>query len=171
MRRLPLPTFLLAAPVLLAGAGCSSGLGIETDPTVFVTATAESPTVNVVNEALGTSVSGGFTLSLHLGARASGSSDVNIQGFQITTKDKNTVVVDVVPLEASNAKLPITLDPGGDEEVKLQINLGSDLLAKEVGQKLCNFSEMIYTGSLTDSLRGGTLPLDSDLVTVSGCVP
>lgn len=165
MRSLSIP-FVVA---LLASTGCSSG-GINTDPTIFVDAKVTNPTVAVEQKALGTAVTGGFTLSLHLGARAVGPSDVALQGFQLKSTDENTVVVDALPLAAKGQTFPITVDPGTDEDVDVVIDLGNDLLAKDIGQKLCNFGEVRYIGSITDSLRGGTIPVRTDPpVKVTGC--
>ncbi|MFO0592896.1 MAG: hypothetical protein U0441_35460 [Polyangiaceae bacterium] len=170
MQRLTLP-IIAAAIALTAGVGCSSG-GINTDPTLFVTATANNPTANVTKVAAGTSVTGGFTIALHLGARASGSADVSLNSFQVTTSDKKTVVIDSLPLKAVGVTLPITLEPGDDEDLKLEIDLGSKVLTSDEGTKLCAFSSpssVIFTGSLNDTLRGGALPVDSEVITVTGC--
>lgn len=172
MQRLTL-TIFAAACALTAGVGCSSG-GINTDPTLFVTATAKDPMANVTKVAAGTSATGGFTIALHLGARASGSADVTLNSFQITTTDKKTVVVDSVPLKPVGATLPVTLEPGDDEDLKVEIDLGSKLFTSDEGTKLCAFSSpssLIFTGSINDTLRGGALPLDSGVITVTGCTP
>ena len=169
MRSFPL-SILVALAALTAGVGCSSN-ALDTDPTLFVTATTKNPTANVTQSAAGTGVTGGFTISLHLGLRAASSANVNLQGFQVTTKDKTTIVIDSVPLKPINTTFPITLEPGDDEDVPLEVDLGSSLFSKDVGTKLCNFSDMIYTGSLTDSLRDGVVPLDTAVITVTGCGP
>lgn len=162
--------FIPFALVLLASAGCSSKT-FDTDPTIFVDAKVTEPTVAVEQKALGTAINGGFTLSLHLGIRAAGSSDVNLEGFQLTSEDQNTIVVDALPLAATGETLPITVDPGFDETAKITINLGNDLLAKDIGQKLCNFGTVRYRGSISDSLRGGDVPVLTDPVQVTGCTP
>lgn len=160
---------LLAAVALSGNAGCSSD-SFNTDPNIFVLATVSDPSVAVEQKALGTAVTGGFTMSLHLGARASDSSDVNLEGFQLKSEDENTIVVDALPLAAEGRKFPITVEPDTDEDVKIVIDLGSDLLAKDIGQKLCNFGKVRYLGSITDSLRGGSTPVRTDPpVQVTGC--
>lgn len=159
---------LLAAVALSGSAGC----GVNTDPSIFVELTVKDPTVDVANSTtLGTAITGGFTLEVHLGARAAGSSEVAVQQFELVSKDENTVVVESLPLAADGQPLPLTVEPDTDEDVAIVIDLGSKLLAKDIGQKLCNFGEVKYRGSITDSLRGTTLPVLTDPVTVTGCVP
>jgi hypothetical protein len=162
MRRI----LLLCATALLGSTGC----GINTDPTIFVDAKVETPTVNVSQKALGTSVTGGFTLSLHLGARAVGPAQVNVQSFQLLSEDQKTVEADSLPLKATGRTLPITIDPDTDLSVPIEIDLGSELLSKDVGTKLCSFGTARYSGSITDSLRGGTVPVLTDPVPVKGCM-
>lgn len=161
--RLPLlPLAVLGA----VGLGCD---GINTDPSIFAEVSVSSPTIAVQEVALGTAVSGGFTMSLHLGARAADSTTIQVQGFELVSEDQNTIIVDSLPLAAKGATLPILVEPDTDEEVQIVIDLGDDLLAKDIGQKLCAFGKARYRGSITDSLRGTTVPVLTDPVQVTGC--
>lgn len=160
--------FLPVAAALVASLGCD---GINTDPSIFVDVDVLDPTVAVENNALGTVVTGGFTMSLHLGARAAGSSAVNVQGFELISEDQNTIIVESLPLAADGAALPIVVEPDTDEEFAIVIDLGSDQLPQEVGQKLCSFGKVRYRGTITDSLRGTTVPVLTDPVQVTGCTP
>lgn len=162
------PSFLGVAAVLVAGLGCD---GVNTDPSIFVEISVSNPTVAVQEVALGTAVTGGFTMSLHLGARAADSTTVNVQGFELVSEDQNTIIVDALPLAAKGGTLPIVVDPDTDEDVEIVIDLGDDLLTKDIGQKLCSFGKARYRGSITDSLRGTTVPVLTDPVAVTGCTP
>jgi hypothetical protein len=169
MRRPLFPTFLLAAAALLAGAGCSSN-ALDTDPTLFVAATVKSATVNVdQTNMLVATLNGGFTLSLHLGIRASSEAEVNVQQFELVSEDQNTIIVPSLPLTAKGQTLPIVVEPGSDEDVPITIE-ATELKGDE-GTKLCSFGSVRYRGSLTDSLRGGTVPVLVDPVDVTGCTP
>jgi hypothetical protein len=162
-------SFLSVAVVLSACLGCDGAL--NTDPAIFVDVDVTDPTIAVENNALGTVVNGGFTMSLHLGARAAGSSTVNVQSFELVSEDQNTVIVDALPLRAEGQALPIVVEPDTTEDIPIVIDLGSDQLPADVGQKLCSFARAIYRGSITDSLRGTTVPVLTDPVTVTGCTP
>ncbi|MEZ4300592.1 MAG: hypothetical protein R3B70_36985 [Polyangiaceae bacterium] len=164
--RSPVLLALAAAAALAAGSGC-----VDTDPNIFVSVELLDPTVGVENAALGTAVTGGFLLDLHLGARAADGTTVNVQGFELISEDQNTIIVPSLPLSANGHTLPIVVEPGTDESVEIVIDLGDDLLAKEVGQNLCNFGSVRYRGSITDSLRGTTVPVLTDPVQVTGCAP
>jgi hypothetical protein len=158
--------FIPCALALLAGLGCN---GINTDPSIFVDVEVTSPAVAVAEQALGAEVTGGFTMSLHLGARAAGQTTVNVQGFELVSDDQNTVIVDALPLEAQGQLLPIVVEPDTDEDVDIVIDYGGDLIETEVGQKLCSFGTVRFRGSITDSLRGTTVPVLTDPVQVTGC--
>ncbi len=161
-------TLLIAASALLAGAGCSSN-ALDTDPTLFVAATVKDATVDVQTSPnmLVKTLSGGFTLALHLGIRASGDADVNVQQFELVSEDQNTLIVESLPLTAKGQSLPIVVEPGTDEDVPITIE-ATELKGDE-GTKLCSFGTVRYRGSLTDSLRGGTVPVLTDPVKVTGC--
>jgi hypothetical protein len=159
---------LLGAAVLLGSAGCGNAL--STDPAVFVEATVQSPTVDVVQtSAIQKNLTGGFTLKLHLGPRASGAAEVNLQGFALVSLDQKTVIVDSLPLKAQGDTLPIMVEPDSDEEISILID-DRKLDQNEVS-KVCSFSEARFTGTLTDSLRGGSTPVVTGpvIVTMSGC--
>jgi hypothetical protein len=160
---------LLGAAALLGSLGCGS---LNTDPNIFVELVSVTDfTVNVVEKGpLVTELTGGFTLTLHLGARASGPGEVNVQGFELISGDKNTIIVGSLPLVAKDATLPIEVEPDSDEVVTLEIDAKE--LAPDDGQKLCSFGKVLYRGSISDSLRGGTVPVESpEPVEVTGCMP
>lgn len=146
-----------------------AGCGINTDPTIFVDASVTEPSVAVEEKALGTAIKGGFTLSLHLGARAAGSSQIDLKGFQLTSDDQNTIVVDGLPLAATGMIFPIVVEPDTDEDVEITINYGNDLVAADVGQKICMFGSVRFRGAISDSLRGTDIPVLTDPVQVTGC--
>ncbi len=158
--------FLLAFSALAGTFGC-----INTDPAIFVDASADDASITLQKGLLGYELQGGFTLTFHLGARASGSADVSIQGFAIASEDQKTSFFEALPLKTNGATFPITVDPDADEVVKLTIDYGSDTVPKEDGDSLCSAGKAIFSGSFTDSLRGTSQPITSEAVTVLGCTP
>lgn len=154
--------------VFLACAAASLGC-INTDAAIFVDASTENPAVNVKSAALGTSLSGGFSLSLHLGARAADSSDVALQSFALVTEDEKTVLADSLPLAASGATFPVTVDPDTTVDIDLAIDFGEDLVEQAVADAICNAGSVRFKGAITDSLRGTTVPVVTDPVAPTGC--
>lgn len=154
-----------AAPVGLASAllvGC-----IDTDTAVFVDATIDSPGVEVGDEALGVTLSGEFQLTLHLGARASGPSEVSYASFSLKTAS-GTVVVESLPVSPSLPS-PADVEPGGtDTVVTFTIDTGTDLLPAELKEQLCA-EQVVIAGIIEDSLATTGTPVESEPFDVNGC--
>lgn len=158
----------LLAALLLGATGCDE---LNTDPSIFADAKVEDPYVDVREKPLGADITGGFTLALHLGPRAADSTKVALEGFQLVSEDQNTLIVDSLPLRAESATLPVTLEPGSDEDIAILIDYGGDLAPKEEGDKMCSFGLVRFRGSISDSLRGTSQPVLTDPVDVTGCGP
>lgn len=164
MRSLALAPALALA--LLGAVGC----GVDTNPNIFVKAGVEDPYLDVQKKgALGAAVTGGFTLTLDLGARAADSTEVSLEGFELVSQDEKTLIVSPLPLRADGASFPITVDPGTDEAIEILIDYGSDLATEEEGNKLCSFGLVKFRGSISDSLRGTSQPVLTEAVDVTGC--
>jgi hypothetical protein len=147
----------LALSALAGGAGC-----VNTDPAVFVEASIASPAAAVTGGALGTQLTGGFQLNLHLGARASGASDVAVRSFEITDADQTASIV--APLEAvTTTTLPVTVEPDSDVTVSFTFDTGADLLPTEARDALCAPAGIRVTGALEDSLQDGATPVASGI--------
>ncbi|MBK8251355.1 MAG: hypothetical protein IPK82_01635 [Polyangiaceae bacterium] len=142
---------------------------INTDAAIFVDPSTDNPALQVQSAALGTSVSGGFSLSLHLGARAADSSDVALQSFTLVTEDEKTVLVESLPLAASGATFPVTVEPDTTVDIDLTIDFGEDLVEQAVADAICNAGSVRFKGAITDSLRGTTVPVVTDAVVPTGC--
>jgi hypothetical protein len=147
----------LALPALAAGAGC-----VDTDAAVFVEASIASPAAAASGGALGTQLTGGFQLELHLGPRASGRSDVSVRSFEITDAGQTSSIV--APLEAVTATaLPVGVEPGSDVTVSFTFDTGADLLPVEARDALCAPAGIRVTGALEDSLQDGATPVASEV--------
>ncbi|MCC6556687.1 MAG: hypothetical protein IT372_27315 [Polyangiaceae bacterium] len=148
-------TIALAAAALTAGAGC-----IDTDAAVFVEPAISGPSAAVTGGTLGTQLTGGFRLELHLGPRASGASQVSIRSFEITDAAQTAAIVS--PLEAVTATaLPVTVETDSDVAVEFTFDTGADLLPAEARDPLCAAEGIRITGSIQDSLQDGATPVAS----------
>jgi len=147
--------------IALSVAGC-----IDTDTAVFVDATIDNATLSAEQLPLGTALSGSFELTLHLGARASGPSEVGYLSFSIKS-EAGDVIVDNLPVEASQPA-PVTVDPGGsDSVVTFTLDTGAEL-GTEVFDQICA-GPIIISGVIEDSLATSSTPVESEPFSPSGC--
>ena len=143
----------VAAACLLAGC-------IDTDPAVFVEPAIDSPELVLTQEALGVALAGSFQLTLHLGARASGESQVSYASFTLVD-DAGDVVIDNLPGTAS-APSPVTVEPGGaDTTGMFDIDSGPDLLPLELAAQLCG-GLVTISAVLEDSLATTSTSVESE---------
>ena len=157
------PFTLLALGLLLAG--CPN-----TDAAVFVDPSIDAPTLAVQSSALGTGLHGGFTLSLHLGARASGPSQVSLGQFEIQDAQMKGAIVSPLVLDAGATMLPVTVSPDSDVTVTLTFDTGAKPLPADLAAKLCDPAGVVITGTIQDSLQTGATPVDSAVIKATGCM-
>jgi hypothetical protein len=148
----------LAAPLL---AGCPN-----TDTAVFVDPTIGTPTLDVGGSVLVTSIKGSFPLDLHLGARASGPSQVSIGQFEIQDAKKTGAIVTPLPLDSGSTQFPVTVEPDSDVNVTLTFD---EETKQETVTKLCDPAGVIITGTIEDSLQDTATPVESAVVHPTGC--
>jgi hypothetical protein len=145
-----------------------AGCDVDTDAVVFVDPSISAPSATVDGSTLGTSLSGGFGLELHLGPRASGASQVTIGQFSIQGSDQKTTIVS--PLEVTADKsFPVTVDVDSDVDVAFTFDTGAKLLEKEKAAELCPADGIIVSGVIQDSLQDGATPVYSAAFHASGC--
>lgn len=148
--------------LLLSLAACPN-----TDPAVFVEPVVTNPSCAVTgSSSLGYEVKGGFTLSLHLGARASGSSSVQVQSFSIVDASHDSVI-DPLKLTADKM-LPVTVDQDSTVVVSLSFDTAPALLMSDVIAKLCA-GDMFIQGTIDDSLENRGTPVTSGPFRPTGC--
>lgn len=162
MNRRTTPFRAFAAPVLVLLPLLSS---CNTDAAVFVDPDVEEPAVTVTKAALGTSLTGTFTLTLHLSARASGPSNVTVGAFSLKKTDGTTVLVDNLPYAADTPN-PVAVAEDSTTTVKITIDSGSKLLDAAVHDALCA-GDVILAGVIEDSLLTTSTPVESDPFTPS----
>lgn len=151
-----------AALVALSASGCPN-----TDAAVFVDAEIPAGSVAIEPQTLGVALSGGFTLSLHLSARASGPSEVSYGSFSLMNADQSETLIASLPLSASVAA-PVDVDPDTTVTVELSIDMGADLLDAALVDRICAGS-VVFSGVVDDSLRGGSTTAVSPPIVPSGC--
>jgi hypothetical protein len=138
---------------------------INTDTAVFVDPTiAGTPTATVTSGALGAGISGGaFHLNLHLGARASGPSQVTLGEFQILDAGRKAAIVTPLLVDAGATMFPATVQPDSDLDVDFTFDTGTKTLPADVGTKLCDPAGVVIGGTIDDPLKGGATPFYSDV--------
>lgn len=153
------------AAVVFACSGCD----IDTDAAVFVEPSIASPSATVGTTAFGTTLSGGFTLKLHLGPRATDPSTVSLGAFSLLGSDQKTQHVS--PLEvASTTTFPVTVDIDGDASADFTFDTGNAPLPKEKAAELCGAGGLVVSGVIQDSLQsGGSTPVYSPVFDPAGC--
>ena len=155
----------VATLVALLGLG-ALGPACNLDAAVFVEPTIESPRLAIEGGVLGSALKGEFTLTLHLGARASGPSEVSFGAFSLVDAD-GQVVLDGLPVEPSRPS-PITVEPDSDEVVVFTIDSGDEPVADALAAAICA-GDLAVRGTLEDSLESGSSPVESDQFAATGC--
>lgn len=159
MRLAPLVPLVLAS----AAIGCPN-----TDPAVFVDAHVEAPSLQVESLALGTRVTGAFDLMLHLGARASDTSEVSVESFAVLSADQTTEIL--APLQATTTtSFPVSVEQDSDETVHFTFDTGNTLLPADDKAAICGAGGLRIKAVIQDSLQGGAVPVISDVFQPSGC--
>ncbi len=156
---------LLALPIFLTAC-------VDTDASVFVEPTIESPTATVGANPIGVMVNGKFTFKLHLGPRAAGPAQVNLGAFSILDSEQ-TAAITPIQLGSTEIQFPLTVDLDSDVSAVLSFDLGNKLLPFETmgtakGQ-LCDPAGLIIGGTIEDSLRGGSTPFFSPIIHPTSC--
>jgi hypothetical protein len=145
----------LAAPLL----GC-----VNTDTAIFVDPTLSDPTATVTAGALGTSLSGSFTLDLHLGARAAGPSTVTLGQFSLLDATQTTTIVPSLTL-TDDVPFPATVDQNSDVVAHFTFNTGVDPLPATDKTALCAAGGVVVSGTIVDSLAGRSVPVSTGTFT------
>jgi hypothetical protein len=161
-----LTMLLLLAAVPLAGC-------INTDTAIFVAPTISAPEADVMLAAdmLGSTLTGGFHLDLHLGARASGSSTVSIIDFSIVDAQQQGAIVPTLNV-TSSTPFPATVQQDSDVNADFTFGSGTAFLTPDAKTGLCAAAGVIIEGSFRDSLESGTstTPAASPVFHPDGCM-
>jgi hypothetical protein len=147
---------------------------VNTDTAVFVDAkiTGPSATITASNVGgFGAKLDGAFILSLHLGARASGASDVSLRSFSLTNAAQDTTLVDTLPVTFSDTSQhdPIAVAPDSTVPVPLTFSTGKALLSAAQQSAICKAGGLRIVGALQDSLQSGATELTSEVFQPTGC--
>lgn len=154
--------------VAVALAGSLAGCIADNEAIVFVEPTIQAPSVAVDTGALGTTLTGSFTLRLRLGPRASGASQVTVNKFAITNADQTTSFVDTLETTADKT-FPVTVELDSEESAVFTIDFGGSVLPAMTGDALCGAGGLRIAGTVRDSLQDGATPVASEVFMPSGC--
>jgi hypothetical protein len=137
---------VLGLPLCLVSCGDKSA--------VSLTAQVDQAAVMVQAAPLGTTVTGSFELKLELGPEASGPTTVTLGNFALQTASGGPLV-DSLPVDSGSTTFPLVVNKGSTETTTFSFNV-----AKGDHDAICA-GQVIIVGSVMDSLKGGTDPLQS----------
>jgi hypothetical protein len=153
----------------LSAIGCLLVLtGCDPDTAVFVDPSIGSPSATIQGGTLGASLTGSFTLELHLGPRASGASDVTVGAFDLLSADQTTTLVGPLPTVTDPAS-PIRVDVDSTVELAVTFDTGADPIPSDVGDAICAAGNVVVSGTIQDSLQNAPTPVASEAFAVLGC--
>ncbi|MEB2310516.1 MAG: hypothetical protein OZ921_05155 [Sorangiineae bacterium] len=151
----------LISLALAAGlAGCGS------KDAVSLSASIQSPALEVATVALGAKLSGSFDLRLELGARAEHGTEVTPEKFSLTSASGEVLVTTL----AATAQEAFPLAVGVGESKRVVFTLDDQaLIDAALGVALCR-GPVVIRGSVTDTLSGSSsTPVASPPASVAGC--
>jgi hypothetical protein len=160
-----LPFLVLLAPLL---AGCPN-----TDPAVFVDPSITSPSLELSpSGGLGQGImGGGFTLDLHLGARAAGPSTVTLGSISVLDGQMHGAIVPSLDVSAG-ADFTTgkgVVEPDSDLVVTFVVPPATATLTSATVTQLCASADVVIGATLDDSLRGTSVPVYSSPFHPTGC--
>lgn len=134
----------------LIGLACFGLLSCADKSDIALTATLTEPRGQVAPGVFGSSLTGGVTLVLQVGEHASEKSTVTVEAFSLNSVAGETLLSPLVakPLDAT---LPVVVQRGATSRVVF--NVGPSMLTEAQAARLCE-GEVVYTGSVSDSLAG-----------------
>lgn len=155
--------------VLLASSSLCVGCLSENEEVVFVAPTITAPAAAIAGGALGVSVTGSFSMTLALGPRASGASQVQVGAFAITDANNQASIVPSLSLTPS-VSLPVTVEPDSEVTVDFTFDLGNKTVPTETQTALCTAAGVRIAGTIVDSLEDAPTPVASATFKPTGCM-
>ncbi len=140
----------------------------NTDAAVFVDLSIENPSAAVQTSVLATAVSGSFDLRLHLGPRATDSSEVTLRALSITNDDLTTTVVSPLAVTTDPA-FPVTVAVDSDVVVNIEFAAADNEVEASAVDLLCDPGGIVISGAFDDSLEDALKSVSSWPFQVSGC--
>ncbi len=141
---------------------------INTDAAIFVEAQLTAPQLQLQESSLATAIDGSAALTLHLGPRASGPSEVSLLSVSLLADDQQSVLVEQVAVR-SEPRFPMEVGLDSDRNVTLRIDASENLLAADAKTTLCGATALVLQVVLDDGLRGAALTASSDPFALGGC--
>lgn len=164
-------TVIYSAPAMTRKVLClawilgSFSMGCGSDKSVSLNATVGKPSLSVVEQTLGTQLTGSFELYLELGSQASEGVSVELENFSIVHAGDSATVVSPLQAVPQNATFPVSVGVGEKKTIGFALD-DSKLLP--AGDKAAICAEPVkIVGTVKSS--GETEPLSSPGITVGGC--
>jgi hypothetical protein len=159
-------SLVLLAPLL---AGCPN-----TDPAVFVDPSLSSPSLALSpSGGLGQGIQGGgFSIDLHLGARAAGPSTVTLGTFSVLDAELKGAIVPSLDVSAEGTSFSTgsaVVEPDSDLLVSFLIPPATGTLPSTTVTELCASAGVVIGANIEDSLRGTSVPFYSSPFQTTGC--
>ena len=154
--------------LLVALGSAAWGCGINTDPAVFVEASIESPSASLTQGTLVSTISGSLTVHLHLGPRAADASEVKLGVLSVQDPTRTTTFVPTLGVQTS-PPFPVAVDIDSDVVVAVSFAAQDNQLETATYDAVCAADNIVISGALDDSLRGGTISVASASFAPSGC--
>ena len=155
------------ARIVVRPEGLNAILGAA-DSFTSVEAELAKPQIEIRESSLAVALEGQATLTLHLGPRASGPSEVSLLGISLLAENAQSVLVESIAVR-SEPSFPITVPLDSDRSAVLHIDGPDNSLSTNVKTTLCGASAVMLQVVLDDGLRGATTIATSGPFGLSGC--
>ncbi|MBK7579371.1 MAG: hypothetical protein IPI67_04110 [Myxococcales bacterium] len=153
-------SLVLSSAVLLFGCGSKDNISLS--------ATVSKVQLSVIEQALGTQLSGGFDLNLEVGAEADGDGTVELESFSIVRAADQGTLVGALQAVPQGVSFPLKVGKGQSKAVPFLLD-DSALLPSADKANLCA-GEVQLVGAVKHNLNGGeTKPLRGKALLPSGC--
>jgi hypothetical protein len=147
-------SFAWALPLCLVSCGDKSAVSLTVD--------IEQAAVTAQSGLLGSTLGGGFQLEFALGPEASGPTTVTLGSFALQTAS-GSPLVDPVLVDSGATSFPLVVSKGAEQTVTFTLSSTAQLTQAD-HDALCA-GQVVIVGSVMDSLKGGTDPVRSALIT------
>ena len=147
----------------VGGSGC-----IDSDTAVFVDGSIDNAGAAVQSSALSAGLGGQFVLNFHLGARASGDSEVSLRSVMLENADRSQTLAPSLKV-ASAPAFPVVVPQGGDAQVQISYAADDNLFETSALGALCDPAGIVVSITFDDALLGATAVTTSQPFVVQNC--
>jgi len=149
-------------PALVLALGSTSLSGCGDKSAVSLSVSVANASVSAQPSTFGATLGGGFQLDFELGPEASGPTTVTLGNFALQSAS-GSAIVDPLQVDSPGTTFPLTIQKGGSSQVTFTISSKASLTQDQ--QSAICAGQVVIVGSVMDSLKGGTDPLQSVAIT------